>query len=82
MEELSTKQFQLSNLESAIARPIKQRNVTWFAVFNNTCSKYFFKKVKGLPGALRHIFNDQDVLVNSDEEILNVLRFMKICLGF
>ena len=72
IEELSMKQLQLSNLESAIARPIKQRNVTRFAVFNNTCSKYFFKKVKGMPGALRHIFNDNDALVNSDEEILNV----------
>ena len=72
IEELTAKQLQLSHLESDIARPIKKRNVTRYAVFNNTCSKYFFKRVKGMPGALRHIFNDHDVLVNSDQEILNV----------
>ena len=71
-EEIEHKRHELHKLELDCKRPWKKSNVARSEVFNNTCSKYFFSKVKGIPGALRHIFNNSDVLVSTDYEILEV----------
>ena len=38
--------------------------------FNNVCSKYFFQKVRGMSGAIKYLFNENDELVETDYEII------------
>ena len=46
-------------------------NIKRKRIFANTCSAYFFRKVKGVAGALRFLFNDDgSTRIESDEEIL------------
>ena len=71
-EEIENQRYELHKLEEECKRPKRISNLTRSEVFNNTCSKYFFSKVKGIPGALHHMFNDSDVLVNTDHEILTI----------
>ena len=40
----------------------------------DVCSRYFFRKVRGIPGSLRHVFNDIDELVDTDEQILQTCQ--------
>ena len=51
----------------------KQRNWRRHDAFSDTCSKYFFSKVKGIPGSLRYIFKSNGELGYTDEEILFML---------
>ena len=48
------------------------RNRNRLSAFEDTCSKYFFRKVKGVAGALRFMFNKHQELVSTDEEILEI----------
>ena len=59
---------------TALNKHKKQLNIKRSQIFSNTCSKYFFRKVKGIPGSLRHLFSNEDVLVSTDNEILEVCR--------
>ena len=45
-----------------------------YQVYGNVSSAYFFRKVKGIPGAVRFLFNDSNDLLDSDEEILEHCR--------
>ena len=45
-----------------------------YQVYGNTSSSYFFREVRGVPGALRFLFNDVDDILESDEEILDHCR--------
>ena len=46
-----------------------------FQAYSDVCSKYFFRKIKGIPGALRHIFDfKRQCDVYSDFEILEICR--------
>ena len=74
LQELSTKHEQLDSAYTALNKRKKQLNIKRSQIFSNTCSKYFFCKVKGIPGSLRHLFSNEDVLVSTDNEILEVCR--------
>ena len=41
-----------------------------FQVFGNVSSSYFFRKVRGIPGAIRYLFRDDDTCLDTDEQIL------------
>ena len=71
MEDTKVK---FSVLDSQIQGPRKTRNISRSQVFSNTCSSYFFQKVRGIPGALRHIFSEGGDLVTTDEEILTTCQ--------
>ena len=46
-----------------------------YYAYSDTCSKYFFRKIKGIPGALRHMFDTvQQRDVYTDEEILDICK--------
>ena len=70
--EIEDKTEQLDHLGTIIDRPRRISNITWSQVFKDTCSKYFFQKVQGIPGALWHMFNSSGVLVSTDREILEI----------
>ena len=46
------------------------RNIRKKNMFANTCSKYFFRKIKSIAGALRYV-KDNGVILHKDEEILD-----------
>ena len=72
LKELDTKKEELSTFYDKITDRTKRRNIARADAFSNTCSKYFFRKVKGIPGSLRCLFNDADVLVSTDQELLTL----------
>ena len=69
---LESKKLEFEQFGERINLKKKTRNLSRSQVFGNTCSKYFFKKVKGVPGAIRHLFSDIDQLVTTDHEILDI----------
>ena len=70
LEELERKTAELEGIERIVNTPKQISNVKRSQVFKDTCSKYFFKRVQGIPGSLRHMFNDDGDLVSTDREIL------------
>ena len=71
-ELLENKRLVFEQLGEKVDLKKKTQNITQSQVFGNTCCKYFFKKVKGIPGAIRHLFSDIDHLVTTDYEILEI----------
>ena len=47
------------------------KNVKKTVLFGNKCSKYFFRKVKGVAGAIRYMFKDNGQEITTDQEILS-----------
>ena len=72
LQELSVKNEKLDLVYADLNKHKKQFNIKRSQIFSNTCSKYFFRKVKGIPGSLRHLFSNDDVLVSTDYEILEI----------
>ena len=70
--EITQKSVELEKLKENINKPQKASNIARSQVFEDTCSKYFFKKVKGIAGALRQLFDNTDNLVSNDAEILQL----------
>ena len=56
--EIAQKSVELEKLKETINKPQKNSNITRSQVFEDTCSKYFFKKVKGIAGSLRQLFDN------------------------
>ena len=72
MLEVEEKGQQLQELASLIDRPQRRRNLTRSEVYKETCSQYFFRKVQGVSGAIKQLFDASDNLLTSDQEILTV----------
>ena len=68
--EIAQKTDELLKLKETITQPQKTQNIVRSQVFEDTCSKYFFKKVTGIAGSLRQVFDQCDHLVSSDADIL------------
>ena len=47
------------------------KNVKKIVLFGNKCSKYFFRKVKGVAEAIRYMFKDNGQEITTDQEILS-----------
>ena len=47
------------------------RNMTRKAIFNNTCSAYFFRKIRSMAGAIRYLHDTNGVVLHKDQEILD-----------
>ena len=70
--DIAQKSAELERLKDTIHKPQKRSNIERSQVFEDTCSKHFFKKVKGIAGALRQMFDQSDNSVLSDKEILQL----------
>ena len=70
LEEIEKKQTELEQLEKVINTPKKITNIKPAQVFKATCSKYFFRKVQGIPGSRRQLFDNTGSLVCTDSGIL------------
>ena len=71
--ELNKARQELNELYELFDRKKLADNLRKYACFNNTCSKYFFRKVRGVAGALRYIFPHENPTaepVTTDPEIL------------
>ena len=65
---LKRKKTELEQLENVLNTPKKIANTKRAQVFKGTCSKYFFRKVQGIPGSLRQLFDPTGSLVSTDGE--------------
>ena len=72
LDELAIQSEKLDTLSISLSVKKKRFNIDCSQVFSDTCSKYFFHKIKGIPGTLRHLFDNSDVLVSTDCEILDL----------
>ena len=68
LKEANSQLFELCTLfdKSRLTRNIRRK-----AIFNNSCSAYFFRKIGTMAGALRYLHDTNGVVLHSDQEILD-----------
>ena len=52
----------------------KSKNFSRVSLHGNVSSAFFFRKVRGIPGAIRYLFDDTGQVLQSDEQILEHCR--------
>ena len=72
LAEYDRKKQQLDELSNTMNRHKKAVNVSLSQVFKDTCSKYFFRKVKGVPGSIRQMYDNSHELVSTDTGVLDI----------
>ena len=70
-KKLTEMQAQYDEMQRILDRSEIWRNARKKDYLNNKCSKYFFRKIKGVAGALRFMFDDNNEEMRSDNEILH-----------
>ena len=71
MKDLAQSKAVLTEKYKILGLNRKKKNIDRSLVYNNICSTYFFQKVKGIPGAIRTLINENNVELKTDEEILD-----------
>ena len=73
-DQLQKAEHILEEAQQAYNKDTFRKNSSRAQVFGNVSSAYFFRKVKGIPGALRFMINDEGRELSSDAEILDLCQ--------